>query len=160
MDRQRYVLWVDDDGRDRFLYELSILEENGLVTDWAFDAEEAISLLSKKNYDLVLLDQVFPVGRKSSYKDVWSGCRLLYWLRGEELPAEAPQGALWAGVLDMLQPLEENSYVPVIIISGFQDDFVDKALHEKSQGITIFPKPVNGDKLLAKIDQLMPREPS
>jgi len=159
MEKKRRVLWVDDDGKGRFQYELSVLEEYGLATDWAVDAGEAVSSLSKTGYDLVLLDQVFPIGQESSYKDVWSGCRLLYWLRGKQPPAGAPQGALWASLLRRNQPAEVNRSVSVIIISGFQDDHVDEALRQENQDIAIFPKPVDGDKLLARIENLLARVP-
>jgi len=155
MAKKRRVLWVDDDGKDRFQYELSVLEDSGFTTDWALDAEEALASLSKEAYDLVLLDQVFPIGKDSSYKDVWSGCRLLYWLRSEPPPAGAPQGALWAWLLGKNKPKSKNREIPVIIISGFQDDHVDAALRQINQGISIFPKPVDGDELIRTIDGLL-----
>lgn len=156
MPTMKRLLWVDDDGEDRFLFERSILEDQGMVTDWARDATEAVVALQEKDYSLVLLDQVFPILQESSYKDVWSGCRLLYWLRGRKPPAGAPQGAAgWASFLHDKKALAGNQNIPVIIISGFQDDHVDQALEGVSPGIDIFPKPVDGDKLIETIVNLL-----
>src|SRR5262245_32422122 len=93
------ILWLDDDGPNRFPYELSVLADKGLSSDWAEDATEAVRKLSTVVFSLVLLDQVFPLVKGSTYKDIWSGCRLLYWLRGLEPPPGAPQGAIWAKLL-------------------------------------------------------------
>lgn len=142
-----HALWVDDDGEDRFQYELSVLADHGITTDWAIDAAQAVARLSSAPYDLILLDQVFPISQDSSYKDVWSGCRLLYWLRGLQPPSGAPQGAMWANLLKGKRPTPKNQNRPVIIISGFQDDDVDDALKEANRSISIFPKPVDGDEL-------------
>jgi DNA-binding response OmpR family regulator len=152
------ALWVDDDREERFQYELSVLADHGLTTDWALDAAEAVARLSKNTYDLVLLDQVFPISQDSSYKDVWSGCRLLYWLRGLEPPGGAPQGAIWAQFLRKKKPRPQNKMVPVVIISGFQDDHVDEALTKAARGILIFAKPVDGDELIAKIKKILIKE--
>jgi len=158
MTKMQRALWVDDDGEGRFPYELSVLVDHNVSTDWAIDAAEAVAKLQNTPYDLVLLDQVFPIHRDSSYKDVWSGCRLLYWLRGENPPGDSPQVAVWTEFLRGKVPLPINRKVPVIIISGFQDDHVDDALKKANHGIPIFPKPVDGDKLLETIAQLLSKE--
>lgn len=160
MAKIRRLLWVDDDGRGRFPYELSVLDDNGFETDWASNAAEAVEMLSATNYELVLLDQVFPVDQKSSYRDVWSGCRLLYWLRGKRPPTNAPQGAMWNELLLKNRPRPKNKNLPVIIISGFQDDSVDQALRQTNHGISIFPKPVDGDELIRTISIVLPRSGS
>lgn len=107
---------------------------------------------------MVLLDQAFPIGQGYSYKDVWSGCRLLSWLRSEEPPAGAPHGALWVDLLRKNKPEPKNREVPVIIISGFQDDQVDAALRRINRRISIFPKPVDGDELIETIEKMLARE--
>jgi CheY-like chemotaxis protein len=152
---RRRALWVDDDGEDRFLYEISILKDENIFTDWAIDASEAVVRLQETAYNLVILDQVFPIDPDLSFKDVWSGCRLLYWLRGEAPPRAAHQGGGWPEFLHEKKPLEKNRGVPVIIISGFQDDQVDEALKNANQSVTIFPKPVDGEKLTEVVTRLL-----
>jgi DNA-binding response OmpR family regulator len=155
MMTKRRALWVDDDNEDRFLYEISILEDENIATDWAADASEAVSKLQSTVYNLIILDQVFPIGPDSSFKDVWSGCRLLYWLRGEAPPVEAHRGGGWPEFLDGKKPLLKNKSVPVIIISGFQDNQVDEALKNANHSVTIFPKPVDGEKLIEVVTRLL-----
>lgn len=157
MTKKQKVLWVDDDGPDRFPYELSVLEEHHFETDWALDAEQAVNRLSAGHYNLVLLDQAFPIDYRSSYRDVWSGCRLLYWLRGKRPPTGASQGAMWTELFRRNRPRLKNKNIPVIIISGFQDDLVDEALRQIDHEISIFPKPVDGDELIRTIDSALPR---
>jgi hypothetical protein len=62
------ALWVDDDGSDRFLYELCVLEEHDVTTDWAINAAEAVTALSTGDFwDLTSscrLEQIYPAPKR------------------------------------------------------------------------------------------------
>lgn len=166
MQKFKNILWVDDDGRDHFLYELSVLAEQGVLVDFALDAAEAIAKLQANEYDLVIFDQHFPIvtvfnsqyGVSTSQgQDLWSGCRLLYWLRGEPF-AEVQGQADWSAIFCDRRPLPSNRNTPVIFISGFQDDHVDKALGRVSPEIDCFPKPVDVAILTEIMARLLRKE--
>jgi CheY-like chemotaxis protein len=159
MKNSRTLLWVDDDGAERFPYEIDCLAGIGWKTVWAKNAAAAAEFLAAGRCDLVLLDQVFPFHDGDSYKDVWSGCRLLYWLRGEGAPAGAPQKDDWLELARGSRPFEENIGVPVIIISAFQDDHVDEALSAITPGTVILPKPVDESILLQHVKELNHKGP-
>jgi hypothetical protein len=153
--KKRTLLWVDDDDAEHFPYEIDCLARIGWKTDWATSAAEAADALATNRYDLVLLDQVFPLHKDETYMDVWSGCRLLYWLRGQGAPAGAPQREDWIVLGRETRPSEENAGVPVIVISAFQDELVDEALGAIVPTIAILPKPVDENILLQHIKGLI-----
>lgn len=159
MKNARTLLWVDDDGAERFPYEIDCLASIGWKTDWATSAAAAAESLAASRYDLVLLDQVFPLRDGDSYKDVWSGCRLLYWLRGKGAPAGAPQKDEWLELARERRPFAANAGVPVIIISAFQDDHVDEALSAITPMTVILPKPVDENILLKRVKELNHKGP-
>ena len=148
------LLWVDDDGVGRFAYEIDCLARMGWKTVWATGAEEAASTLSTSRYDLVLLDQVFPFRSGDSYRDVWTGCRLLYWLRGRGVPPDAPQREAWLQLTKSVRPHKGNKDAPVIIVSAFQDEHVDAALSAVIPPKFILPKPVDENILLQRVKEL------
>jgi|1186.fasta_scaffold57808_2 CheY-like chemotaxis protein len=154
MTHYRQILWVDDDGKDRFPFEIDCLKRIGWHINWAESAEEAVEKLLEKSFDLVLLDQVFPFEKDGRHKDVWSGCRLLYWLRGRDAaPHGAPPHDEWARLAARKPPQNGNRDVMVIVISAFQDDDVDAALKTIRLPPKLLPKPVDEDLLLELVRQ-------
>ena len=125
------LLWTDDDGRERFIYEERMLQRDGWEVHWAEDVEEATKKLSTERFDVVILDQMFPLQRARGQGDaaprIWGGCLLLWWLRRQCWPADLPYAAaaadypIWA-----VQPLPENRSVPAIIISAIYDEQVEQ----------------------------------
>jgi CheY-like chemotaxis protein len=149
MTHHRQILWVDDDGEDRFRFEIDCLKRIGWDIIWAKSAEKAVENLLEKSFDLVLLDQVFPFEEDGRHKDVWSGCRLLYWLRGgDTVPSKAPPYDEWARLAARKPPQNGNRDVMVIVLSAFQDDAVDAALKAIRLPPKLLPKPVDEDLLL------------
>jgi CheY-like chemotaxis protein len=122
----RVLLWVDDDGRERFLYEEHLLSRRGWVIQWAKSVREAIDKLQGACFDAVLLDQMLPLepGALDS-TDVWSGCLLLYWLRGMPGPSSAPPA-----------------------LEAFHDDEVTAAIKAAGSAVPMVSKPIDAEKLL------------
>ena len=59
MERKKRILIVDDDRQIRFLLA-TFLKDDGVEIDCASDGEEALSLISKKHYDLLITDYNMP----------------------------------------------------------------------------------------------------
>lgn len=151
------LLWLDDDGRERFPYEIDCLERLGWQIDWALNGEEAVRALAKHRYDLVLLDQVFPFVTGDRHIDAWSGCRLLFWLRGEGVPPTAPWQSKWSKLASQQRPQNGNGEIPVVVISAFQDDHVDAAFKMIEPPPQILPKPIDDGLLLEIVRGIKPR---
>ena len=144
---ERILLWIDDDGPDRFPYEEYMFIQSGWKVVWATSVREALSKLGKDRFDAILLDQMLPLDPGPlAPADVWSGCLLLYWLRGLPRPAAAPQ-VEDPNVFGEFVPLESNREVAVVIVSAFHDDEVEQAITTAEMTISIVKKPIDLDRL-------------
>jgi CheY-like chemotaxis protein len=141
----RVVLWVDDDGPERFLYEEFMLERNGWTVRWANSVAEAKERLRSECFDAMLLDHFLPLQSPATEDgtDAWGGCRLLYWLRGLRLPAGVPETAvLEECAVEEGAPREENRNLKVVIVSALFDDEIDAAIRHLPGAIPTLRKPI------------------
>lgn len=128
------LLWVDDDGKGRYLSVVLLLKREGWLVEWAKSGEEAIKKLCQRRFTAVLLDQVFALQERHDEEDIWAGTRVLHWLRGRsEAPEQAPVNERWERFLARNRALEHNQAVPVCIISAFMDARVEAAAKEASE---------------------------
>ena len=156
---EKTVLWVDDDPRERFAYEEEILTTTyGFHLTWATTITSAARALARKPFDVVLLDQMFPWGTEHDTPDVWSGCKLLYWLRGTSFTAAScPWG--WSDDTATFKkalryPRKVNRTIPVIVMSAYADVDVAAALSTAStqdKNIPMLSKPVDIPELLMRL---------
>lgn len=155
------LLWVDDDAPGRFMYEAYLVEQAGWELTWATYVLEAAEALCTRPFDALVLDQMcaFHDARDeravSSFQpehQLWSGCFLLRWLRGQPPPESAPwlphaeKQRLWG-----LTPLAENRAIPAIVASAFHADAVERAIRSASaqdEQIEFIAKPLSEDALL------------
>lgn len=144
------LLWTDDDGRERFLYEEYVIRDEGWEIAWAEGVSEASRLLAREPFDALILDQMMPYeGLRQNEFLLWGGCLLLRWLRGAPPPAALElelDGGLYAS-----QPLDVNRDIPAFVVSGFYDASVAEAFREASpqdRDLRIMPKPVEVDEVL------------
>jgi CheY-like chemotaxis protein len=145
------LLWIDDDGPERFLYEEYVLQGKGWRVVWATSVREALEILSKEGFDAILLDQMLPLNPGPlAPADVWSGCLLLYWLRGMLRPSAAPQ-VEEPDMFGDISPLLSNRLNKVIIVSAFHDDEVEEAIRTVEASISIVKKPIDLDKLIVTL---------
>ena len=120
------LLWIDDEGERKFLFEVYKLRQDGWTVDWAVSVEEATTALATHHYDTILLDQMMPLGGQGAHHvDVWTGCLMLWWLRRGSAPEAAPQPSIEASsALWKASPLEANRKTRVICVSAFDDEDV------------------------------------
>ena len=148
----RALLWIDDDGRDRFLYEEHMLKRRGWDIVWATNVRDALENLGSKEFQAILLDQMLPVAPGPlAPTDVWSGCLLLYWLRGKPRPSAAPQ-AEESDIFRETKPLASNRAIAVVIVSAFHDDEVEAAIKEIGASSQIVKKPIDSKKLIEMLE--------
>lgn len=154
MDNPRRILWVDDDGPDRFRYAESMLRRDGWEVEWAQDVVSAARRLTTQSYDAVLLDQETPL-EPNDTKSRWAGCILLHWLRSN---ASAPLGlpslelARHARMMRVGKPLADNVSVRVVVVSDYDPPELMAALRTASNNdveLPILPKPLNLEELRA-----------
>lgn len=144
MARRPVVLWTDDDGRDRFLYEELVIQAEGWDVAWALDVSSAARRLASEPFDALILDQMVPYEGLLKGDVLWGGCLVLRWLRGKGPPPHLildPKGAL-----STLRPDERNEEIPAFIVSGFHDPAVEAATRDASaldRNIPLVPKPVD-----------------
>jgi CheY-like chemotaxis protein len=152
-DREgRALLWVDDDGPDRFLFEEFMLTRRGWKVVWATSIRDALQKLGTNVFDAILLDQMLPVDPGPlAPTDVWGGCLLLYWLRGMERPLAAPE-VEEPDAFREVEPLASNRSITIVIVSAFHDDEVEEAIKSAAASIEIVKKPIDLDKLIAKLE--------
>lgn len=145
------LLWIDDDGPGRFLYEEYVLQGKGWRVVWATSVREALEILGKDGFDAILLDQMLPLNPGPlAPADVWGGCLLLYWLRGLLRPSAAPQ-VEEPDVFGYVSPLASNRATKVIIVSAFHDDEVEKAIRSAEVSMQIVKKPIDIDYLITTL---------
>lgn len=146
------LLWVDDDGPDRFRYEEAVLiEDRGCQVGWAATVAQALERLRREPYDAIVLDQMLPFTEHSPVTDYWGGCVVLHWLKLSSYPPTAPppeHPQLFAGE----PPLLANVQAPVCFVSAFMDDDVHRELLRACNLLRIFAKPLDLDVLERFLD--------
>lgn len=146
------LLWIDDDGPRRFVYETKQLTKRGWEIVWAKGVEEAVDRLAERAFGAVLLDQMLPMGDPVMDRaNVWQGCLLLYWLRGQPFPSQAPAIDEWRTIEARL-PLVENRHVKMLLVSAYFDSAVDKAIRVIEPNLVSVAKPIDVDELIRALD--------
>lgn len=152
--RKPRLLWTDDDGRERFLYEEYVIQDEGWDIAWATDVTAAARRLSTEPFDALILDQMLPYEGLRPTDVLWSGCVLLRWLRGKGPPPNLNLEP--GGGLSRMTPLDLNSDIPAFIVSGFHDLAVEAATRDASEqdrNIPLVPKPVDVEIILSFLRQ-------
>jgi len=149
MADSKTLLWVDDDGKERFLYEQYNLEKRGWSITWSLTVLEAARNLEEKPFDAVLLDQTLPPQRYEDEPSYWGGCALLYWLRG----GERLQDTTDFDFLGELTPRGHNQNIGVTLVSAFYDDQV-MGYVKKAPGplVELVQKPIGLAHLLSCLE--------
>ncbi len=153
---KRRLLWIDDDGRDRFLLTERILKDDGWEITWALTGVEALESLKagSEPFDALLVDQMFPL-RFSEARDVWAGARVLHWLNGQAQPTEAPEVDSWENATQDLAPNQASAAAFTLVVSAFYDEQVTAALKALNPGLIIMAKPVDRDLLRMRLKTLV-----
>ena len=152
-----HLLWIDDEGERKFLFEVYKLRKEGWTIDWAVSVDEATMALASHAYDAVLLDQMMPLGGKGAHHvDVWTGCLVLWWLRRGTPPEAAPPPSIEASrALWEASPLEANRKAKVICVSAFDDEDVVPVMQavasDGSPDVPILVKPIRFAELHAAL---------
>lgn len=149
MPNGKTLLWVDDDGEERFLYEKHNLEIKGWSITWALTVFEAAERLAEKLFDAVLLDQMLPPRRYEDEPSLWGGCALLYWLRGGGLLRNTKDFDFVAS----LTPLSHNQEIRVTLVSAFYDEQVNEYINNApGSAVELVQKPINLTRLLTYLE--------
>lgn len=174
-DQRPTVLWVDDDEKERFIFEIRSIEKKlGWRVLWANTVRGAAEFLESEAVDAMILDQMICDKSTTSFgvpslhgiaSPIWSGCRLLHWLRGKEHPNRAPwprEEPGWKFLLDM-EPLAGNRKVPVILASAYHNKEVLDATADASSlddPLRLFAKPVDFERIKAFLRKVRPGDSS
>lgn len=151
------LLWIDDDGPRRFVYETKLLERAGWQVSWARGVEAAVETLAERVFTAVLLDQMLPMGDPVQDRaNVWQGCLLLYWLRRKPAPSQAPASREWQKI-GSRAPLAKNRHAKVLLVSAYYDTEVDKAIRAIEPALVAITKPIDADLLLKELGNLHAR---
>ena len=159
-DFKKKMLWIDDDDQERFQFEEAVLqEEDHWAISWAASVEKATALLSQDSFDAILLDQTLPSrDGHESVAQIWTGCRLLYWLRQKELSfgenQQEPNLEPWDFIKD-LKPLPKNSRIPVLVISAAFDPVIFSFMEKAIWNIPFISKPIDLDKLRSILERVV-----
>ncbi len=142
------LLWVDDDGAERFPYECRRLRSAGYEITWAHTGREAVGHLRYQTYEAILLDQQFSWTPGVSH--VWAGVMLYSWARGKERPKNAPPLAGFDDLFKEENRLPSPTEARVLIVSAFYDEAVAEARRELGlPDRDVLAKPVDLKSLLA-----------
>ena len=165
MSRRPRVLWADDEPK-RMPYEARIIKRAGWDQVWATSVIEAGQILEQGTFDVLLLDQMMPYyGSVPDAREVWGGCLLLRWLAGTHAPAHAP--TRWGEPdksherrlrLSDFQPLPPNRRMPVMVLSGYYDEDVLRAMREVRPDLTVHSKPIQLDRVMAFLEEHRPED--
>ena len=163
MSRRPRVVWADDEPK-RMPYEARLIKRAGWELVWATSVIEAGRLLERGVFDALLLDQMMPYyGSVPDAREVWGGCLLLRWLAGTNAPSHAP--TRWGEPekslerrmrLSDFEPQEPNRSIPVMVLSGYYDEDVLRAMREVRPDITVHSKPIQLDRVLAFLAEHLP----
>ncbi len=129
-NRQKRILVIDDN--EIILKTVSIkLQKAGFQVFTAINASRGVELARKEIPDMILLDIGFPLGTV--------GNRVV----------DGFTGVLWDGfrIMDWLHNVEETKNIPIVIISGMDDD-KNKQRAQAGGVLAFFPKPLNFDEML------------
>jgi len=146
----RRVLWTDDDGETRFVYEINTMRALGWEVVWAHDAVGAVERLRTERFDALILDQMLPWQRGNPIQ-LWGGCVVLWWLRQQTWPPQLPSPIQVQSLPFWSQtPLAGNAEAPAILVSAFYNEEVERISRGASaldQDIEVLAKPVRIDDL-------------
>lgn len=148
------LLWIDDDEPERFVYEQRRLRQEGWRTTWARSVEHACERLAHQPFDSILLDQMVAPDGALGHLMMWSGCRLLYWLRQSATTPPWPQEDRSWSILAQRVPLERNRTCPVTLVSAYRNVALLEATRRagsQDASIKILAKPFDVDALLAHL---------
>lgn len=102
------LLWIEDDARE-LKSLLWPLEDEGFEIDLAFDAMQAIDLVTINKYDIIILDILLPTGKKEILKHIeFTGVKVAEYIRNKG----------------------KNINTPMIALTVVRDSQVEKALKE------------------------------
>lgn len=110
-------MWVDDDGSERYPYEVSQIEKEGYEVVWARSGQEAELALTQSRYEVILLDQQLPWHR-SQPSVVWGGVFLLAWLSGSTLPEGVPFCPGFDALFHAEREPVDRHDCPVLVVSA------------------------------------------
>jgi CheY-like chemotaxis protein len=163
------LLWIDDDGPERFMNERRRLRKARWTVEWARGLQSAVERLTVEPFDAMLLDQMLPWPDREPGEppdttvEVWGGALLLWWLRRGRAPDSLGSAvvARYAEMWDQ-QPTAANRAMPVVVISAFDDSDVRAQLLEvcdEGEGgspfdTPIWTKPVDLDALMAFLEDV------
>jgi 5'-methylthioadenosine/S-adenosylhomocysteine nucleosidase len=150
------ILWVDDDGANRFDFELHLLSERGDQVEFATNVLDASRLLASHTYDALILDNVMqyaPSGREPV--GYWGGIVLLYWVRRLPRPFKAPS-TYSLHELDGREPARANSRANIIFVTAYHDDEMTSVIQKAARPAELIPvlhKPLDHEALLEALDK-------
>ncbi|MEZ4466050.1 MAG: hypothetical protein R3F60_09640 [bacterium] len=137
------ILWVDDEPHrlDYEVYELTLLHHNVRRVE---SVDVARAVLARARWDLVLLDQLMPLGGLEL--SPLAGATLHHWLRYGDYAALP-----WSGeVNEATYGSEEtpvNRDTPVILISAIHSAVT--TTYWAAESVVVIPKPIFLDSLLS-----------
>jgi hypothetical protein len=161
MSPTKTLLWMDNDGPQRFRSYRRWLDKQGWEVRWASTIEEAMRALCDEPIHALVLDQLVPFSgtlpdgtAPDGPPKVWGGCLVAWLLRRRRLPPHFPtehedQACEWL----KLAPYPGNDEVPILLFSAYRDDHVEGALLEIKNGefvVPILEKPVLLDDFIEK----------
>jgi len=147
------LLWVDDDGRERFLYEEYLLRKKGWDIIWAHTTKDAARILTQEAVDGIATDHIHPL--TGDEPTTWGGYHLIKWLRNDRdddwgEPKRIPPE------IESYRPLDGNKNLPVLIIGAFFDEEVERRIRDlpHADELSWLEKPINVEKLIVFTEAL------
>jgi two-component system response regulator ResD len=130
------ILWVDDEPDCAFFHRkyLEHVSQGGFEIAAAVDAAEAVEMLLKDHWDLVILDVVLPV-KDTAPARPGTGLQLLRWIRTEYSRPE----------------------VPVVAVTGYRKGTIQEEF--QSLGATLIYKPADPDKIANELNRVLSSVP-
>ena len=159
---RKTLLWVDDDGPGRFLYETMVIESSGeWQIQWAQNPEQAARHLATAAYRAVILDQFMPLTDDVSGRSPWAGYLLLCWIREQPIQ-DSLEPALHLAAdrirTSSSRPLASNKVVPVLILSAFHDKQVASSTRQVNKpyqaNTRILVKPIDIGDVISWLDEI------
>lgn len=131
---KKRILFVDDEDWSVTPY-FDKLRDHNFEVDLAIDGDEAIDLLQKNNYDLLVLDIMFPPGQKIG-KDVEprrAGAILLHRIRQNEIPK-----------------MKSVANIPAVVLTAVTDQKLSEEVRQLEVS-AVFQKPAPFDEVTDKL---------
>jgi Restriction endonuclease len=150
----RNLLWVDDDGPQRFPYEVHILEKRGWVVTWVTTTADAARFLATEYVDGVVTDIIHPL-TENSVPSLWGGYHLIKWLRDERRGNWGDMKQI-PSAIERYWPLDGNQHLPILVASSFFDEEIQDRIRKlpRSAELSWLPKPLDDEKLIAFVEAL------